>query len=57
MKPQTLLVDFDPDRVFVMQEQKAQIYNVNTDEAGNTVLQYGAVHVFPKSLVSDMLLG
>lgn len=24
---------------------------------GNTVLQYVAVHVFPKSLVSDMLLG
>ena len=39
MKPQTLLVDFDPDRVFVMQEQKAQVYNVNTDEAGNTRLE------------------
>ena len=39
MKPQTLLVDFDPDRVFVMQEQKAQVYNVNTDEAGNTKLE------------------
>lgn len=39
MKPQTLLVDLDPDRVFVMQEQKAQIYNVNTDEAGNTKLE------------------
>ncbi len=39
MKPQTLLVDFDPDRVFVMQEQKAQIYNVNTDEAGNSKLR------------------
>lgn len=39
MKPQTLLVDFDPDRLFVMQEQKAQIYNVNVDEAGNTKLQ------------------
>ena len=38
MKPQTLLVDFDPDRVFVMQEQKAQVYNVNTDEAGNSKL-------------------
>ena len=38
MKPQTLLVDFDPNRVFFMQEQKAQIYNVNVDEAGNTKL-------------------
>ena len=35
MKPQTLLVDFDPDRVFIMQGQKAQVYNVNTDETGN----------------------
>lgn len=39
MKPQTLLVDFDPDRVFIMQEQKAQVYNVNTDEAGNSRLR------------------
>lgn len=39
MKPQTLLVDFDPDRVFAMQEQKALIYNVNTDEAGNSKLR------------------
>ena len=39
MKPQTLLVDFDPDRVFVIQEQKAQVYNVNTDEAGNSKLR------------------
>ncbi len=39
MKPQTILVDFDPDRVFVMQEQKAQVYNVNTDEAGNSKLR------------------
>lgn len=39
MKPQTLLVDFDPDRVFVMQEQKAQVYNVNTDEARNSKLR------------------
>lgn len=38
MKPQTLLVDFDPNRVFTMQEQKAQIYNVNVDEAGNSKL-------------------
>lgn len=39
MKPQTLLVDFDPNRVFVMQGQKAQVYNVNTDEAGNSKLR------------------
>lgn len=39
MKPQTLLVDFDPDRVFVMQGQKAQVYNVNTDETGNRKLR------------------
>lgn len=38
MKPQTLLVDFDMDRVFSMQEQKALIYNVNTEEAGNSKL-------------------
>lgn len=38
MKPQTLLVDFDPNRVFIMQEQKAQIYNVNVDDAGNSKL-------------------
>jgi len=39
MKPQTLLVDFDPNRIFVMQEQKSQIYNVNTDSTGNSKLQ------------------
>lgn len=38
MKPQTLLVDFCPDRMFRMQEQKSQIYNVNVDEAGNSKL-------------------
>ena len=39
MKPQTLLVDFDPDRMFRMQEQKSQFYNVNTDATGNTKLR------------------
>lgn len=39
MKPQTLLVDFLPDRMFRMQEQKSQIYNVNVDEAGNSRLE------------------
>lgn len=35
MKPQTLLVDFEPGRMYRMQEAKAQIYNVNTDKKGN----------------------
>lgn len=39
MKPQTLLVDFDPQRMFRLQEQRAQIYNVNTDQAGNKKLK------------------
>ena len=39
MKPQTLLVDFDPNRMFSMQEQKSQIYNVNTEANGNTRLE------------------
>ena len=38
MKPQTLLVDFSPDRMFKMQESKSQIYNVNIDESGNKKL-------------------
>lgn len=39
MKPQTLLVDFDPNRMFMMQESKSQIYNVNTEVNGNARLQ------------------
>lgn len=39
LKPQTLLVDFDPDRLFRMQEQKSLIYNVNMDENGNSKLK------------------
>jgi hypothetical protein len=39
LKPQTLLVDFDPVRLFRMQEQKSLIYNVNTDENGNDKLE------------------
>lgn len=38
MKPQTLLVDFEPGRMFRMQEVKSQIYNVNTDRRGNNKL-------------------
>lgn len=39
LKPQTLLVDFDPTRMFQMQEQKSLIYNVNTDDSGNAKLK------------------
>ncbi len=39
MKPQTLLVDFDPDRMFRMQELKSQFYNANTDSRGNQKLE------------------
>ena len=35
-KPQTLLVDFDPNRMFVMQENKSLIYNVNVEKSGNS---------------------
>ncbi len=39
MKPQTLLVDFDPNRMFSIQEQKSKIYNVNTIHNGNEKLR------------------
>lgn len=39
LKPQTLLVDFDPDRLFRMQEQKSLIYNVNIEKNGNLNLK------------------
>jgi hypothetical protein len=39
MKPQTLLVDFNPNRMFQMQEYKSQIYNVNTESNGNSQLE------------------
>lgn len=39
MKPQTLLVDFDPNRMFRLQEQRSQIYNVNTEQRGNEELR------------------
>lgn len=38
LKPQTLLVDFDPHRLFAMQEQKSLIYNANTEKNGNSLL-------------------
>ena len=39
MKPQTLLVDFDPNRMFILQELKSQFYNVNTEVHGNAHLK------------------
>lgn len=39
MKPQTLLVEFDPNRMFLLQEQKSQFYNVNTEVQGNLHLK------------------
>lgn len=39
MKPQTLLVDFDPNRMFRLQELKSQFYNVNTEKNGNLKLE------------------
>lgn len=39
MKPQTLLVDFNPNRMFRLQELKSQFYNVNTEIQGNASLR------------------
>ena len=39
MKPQTLLVDFDIDRLFQLQALKSQIFNANTDANGNAKLE------------------
>ncbi len=39
MKPQTLLVDFDPGRMFRLQELKSQFYNVNIENQGNDKLE------------------
>lgn len=39
MKPQTLLVDFDLNRMFRLQELKSQFYNVNTEVQGNARLK------------------
>ena len=38
MKPQTMLVDFDPDRMFYLQELRAHIYDINIDANGNSNL-------------------
>ena len=39
MKPQTLLVDFDPYRMFILQAKKSLIYNANTNESGMLILK------------------
>lgn len=39
MKPQTLLIDFDIDRLFQLQALKSQIFNANTDVNGNAKLE------------------
>ena len=39
MKPQTLLVDFSPSRMFEMQELKSRIYDVNVEKNGNSQLK------------------
>lgn len=39
LKPQTLLVDFDPHRLFQMQVQKSLCYNVNVAQKGNQWLE------------------
>jgi hypothetical protein len=57
LKPQTLLVDFDPDRLFRMQEQKSLIYNVNSVENGNAKLQQRVEEELRISPVITMNLG
>lgn len=39
LKPQTLLVDFDPMRMFRMQELRSLMSNVNNAESGNSKLE------------------
>lgn len=39
MKPQTLLVDFDPARMFVLEDEKALISNINKGLRGNENLE------------------
>lgn len=39
MKPQTILVDFDPNRMFYLQELKSLFYNTNTNLRGNDDLK------------------
>lgn len=39
MKPQTLLVDFSPERMFVLQEKRAFYSSVNSQEYGNDKIE------------------
>ncbi len=39
MKPQTLLVDFDVNRMFYLQAQKSLIFNINTEKRGKEELE------------------
>lgn len=39
LKPQTLLVDFEPNRMFYLQEEKSKIYNINTDQRGSDKIE------------------
>ena len=39
MKPQTILVDFDPVRMYTLQHKKSLIANINKAERGNKVLE------------------
>ena len=35
LKPQTLLIDFEPQRMYYLQAEKSKIYNINTDNKGS----------------------
>ena len=39
MKPQTILVDFDPVRMYTLQHKKSLIANINKSERGNENLE------------------
>lgn len=39
MKPQTLLVDFDPNRMFILEEEKAFVSNSSDELTGNDLLK------------------
>ncbi|MDD7609987.1 MAG: Eco57I restriction-modification methylase domain-containing protein [Spirochaetales bacterium] len=39
MKPQTILVDFDPVRMYTLQHKKSLIANINKSKRGNEVLE------------------
>ena len=37
-KPQTLLIDFSPNRIFLMQEERSLVYNANVEKKGKNAL-------------------